>query len=240
MRRRTPHAGGTSRGRRIRYGACMTLDYSIASIMNRLAAWSGFPKYQLERRVDIFLTPFLESFVTAKLGRPAVLVAPEFPILADLRDNPNRPRQQLSGRTVNVDYLFHLPGEMPGWSFLELKTDARSFDAGQALLYAIAKNRGMRELLEDLKHVRELTERCHRPKYEVLVSAMASLAGSLDGPIRVAYLAPSALSRAVQESGVDHFFSLESFTDRDFAGIPSEHAALWPYVRDLLRSIGTA
>ena len=51
----------------------MSLDYSIASIMARLTDWSGFPKYQLERRVDMIRTnarqegrpddPLLEDFI---------------------------------------------------------------------------------------------------------------------------------------------------------------------------------
>jgi hypothetical protein len=215
----------------------MSLDYSIASIMTRLTDWSGFPKYQLERRVDIFLTPFLESFVTDELKRPAVLVAPEFPLLSDLREKGARAsRQELSGRTVNADYLMHLPGDAPRWLFLELKTDTGSFDAEQADLYAIAKDRGMRELIEDLGLVFERTEKRHKRKYEKLRSAMAALAGNDEEPILVAYLAPSVL-RTKAEKAVDHFFSLESFAGQDFARIPPEHRGLWPYVRDLLRSI---
>lgn len=58
----------------------------MASIIARLVDWSRFPKYQLERRIDIFLTPFLDSFISGELRSPAVLVAPEFPLLSDLRD----------------------------------------------------------------------------------------------------------------------------------------------------------
>jgi hypothetical protein len=235
----------------------MSLDYSIASIMTRLTDWSGFPKYQLERRVDIFLTPFLERFVSDQLKRPAVLVAPEFPLLSDLREKGARAgRQELSGRTVNADYLFHLPGDAPRWLFLELKTDAGSFEPEQADLYAIAKQRGMRELIEDLALVLERTEKRHKRKYEKLRSAVPSLGGA-DEPVLVAYLAPSELRTSAEDhefpgskaagqvhgstplKTVDHFFSLESFAEQEFTRIPPEHQALWPYVRDFLRSIRT-
>ena len=217
----------------------MSLDDSIASIMTRLTDWSRFPKYQLERRVDIFLTPFLESFVSHELKRPAVLVAPEFPLLADLRNqDPGANRDALSGRTVNADYLFHLPGDKPGWLFLELKTDAGSFDPEQARLYSVAKQRGMPALIEDIGLVHELTEKRHRQKYDKLRSALAALSGNRPEPILIAYLAPSALRPDVEEK-IDHFLSLDAFTEQEFARIPPEHHALWPYVRDLLRAIRT-
>lgn len=216
----------------------MSLEYSIASIVTRLTDWSGFPKYQLERRVDIFLTPFLESFVSNELKRPALLVAPEFPLLAGLRDDgPGASRQKLSGRTVNADYLFHVPGSAPGWLLLELKTDAASFDAEQAALYGIAKQRGMPALVEDLGLVLELTEKRHKQKYEKLRSAIVSLAGGAEEPILVAYLAPPALRAQAEKAAVDHFFSLDAFAEQDFGKIPPEHRDLWPYVRDLLRAI---
>lgn len=62
------------------------LKRSLDLLVNRMVAFSRFPKYSLERRVDIFLAPFLEAYVTTRLGRPARLVAPEFPVLADLSE----------------------------------------------------------------------------------------------------------------------------------------------------------
>src|SRR5512133_2282554 len=88
----------------------MSLDSSIANLMARLSDWRGFPKYSLERRVDIFLTPFLESFIGWKLNAHATLVAPEFPLLASLKDltPPEHGTKQWTAHTVNVDYLMHL------------------------------------------------------------------------------------------------------------------------------------
>ena len=60
-------------------------------------------------------------------------------------------------------------------------------------------------------------------------------------PILLAYLAPSVLRRrADAEKTVDHFFSLDAFAEQEFGRIPPEHQALWPYVRDLLRSMRNA
>lgn len=237
----------TERVRLVGYGAGMSLDYSIAHLMNRLTGWAGFPKYQLERRVDIFLTPFLESFVSCALKRRAVLVAPEFPVLRDLCERgPHANRRELTRRTVNVDYLMHLPGPEAAWLFVELKTDCGSFDPEQAKRYAIAKARGTTALCADLEYVRENTDACD--KYELLQAALPRATAEQDR-IVVAYLAPEALRCPVlahtyaggpgedPARTVDHFFSLESFASQSTDAIPPEHRDLWPYVRDLLRAV---
>jgi hypothetical protein len=219
----------------------MSLDDSISSIMSRLAQWSRFPKYQLERRIDIFLTPFLESFVSAQLTRPARLVAPEFPILSELaKHGAKADRATLSCSTVNVDYLLHVPGPEAEWLFLELKTDCSSFRQDQADRYAIARDRGMGQLLGDLRRVLEKTEATE--KYQALHDALPAIASEGE-PIHIAYLAPEAVREEALRLGsadrriVDHFFSLHAFANMDVDVIPPEHRALWPYVRDLLRAI---
>lgn len=237
----------------------MTLDHSIASIMTRLADWGGYPKYSLERRVDIFLTPFLEGFVRGQPGfldAPVQLVAPELPVLSDLREKgPFAEREDLTARTVNVDYLLRIGGSKPAWLFLELKTDPGSFDGEQADLYALAKTRSMKRMVEDLHYVRKKTEARHRPKYDKLIDTLPP-AGECNQAVRVAYLAPhlvrddadahwwirppamAALPGVPDKvKTVDHFFSLEDMAEQAIGTIPPEHRALWPYVRDLLRSI---
>jgi hypothetical protein len=213
----------------------MSLDYSIARIMGRLADWAGHPKYSLERRIDIFLTPFLETFVGVELGAPAVLLAPEFPLLSDLRESGHlADRETLSARTVNVDYLMRVGGSDPCWLFLELKTDPNSFDVEQAGLYSVARARKMPALVDDLAYVRGKTAMQHRQKYDKLIGVLPESA-KCEQPIRVAYLAPHGT--AAQGAAVDHFFPLERFAAQDAEAIPAEHRALWPYVRDLIVAV---
>lgn len=229
----------------------MSLEHSIASIMQRLADWSGFPKYQLERRVDIFLTPFLEAFVGAQLGGTAKLVAPEFPLLASLRP----PRQtalpvplpiteeKRKALTVNVDYLLRLDraAQGPAWVFLELKTDARSFDEDQAALYVVARERGMSLLLEDVQFVGSRPS-APKAKYATLKASLPT-PDQAAAPILVAYLGPSSLAgRATawrDEAGrsIDRFLNLSAFASMPEAHVDPAHRELWQFVAKLLRSI---
>lgn len=50
----------------------MPLDASVTESLSRIEEWRGFPKYALERRLDIFLTPYLTSYVGALSRRKAI------------------------------------------------------------------------------------------------------------------------------------------------------------------------
>ncbi len=102
----------------------MSQQSSLEVLFARLREWSRFPKYSLERRIDIFLTPFLAPFLSARMEAPVTLVAPEFPI-----------KLESSNQSVNVDYLLRRDGRAPAWIFLELKTDARSLRDEQLAHY---------------------------------------------------------------------------------------------------------
>ncbi len=251
------------------------LERSLFQLVDRLLEHSTFPKYSLERRVDVFLLPFLEAMLRAKFDPGARLVAPEFPVLADLReagpyatlptsDDEESRSPKLSRRTVNVDYLFHLPGPPARWLFVELKTDVRSFDSDQADLYAIARLRGMSRLRTDLEFVCRNTRQ--RRKYETLLDAMPRTS---DGePLKIAYLAPRELERrgirdhefprtaeqkelcrrsstgkaldagstAASPKTLDHLLALEDLAD--FArGVDPRFAPLWPAVKRLLEGL---
>jgi hypothetical protein len=248
------------------------LQRTLDRLVDRLVEFSGFPKYSLERRVDIFLVPFLERFVEGQLRRtrPGVearLVAPEFPILADLREHgphartPSGPRPrgeqrrgELTRRTVNVDYLFRLTGGgAPEWLFVELKTDARSFDDEQADLYAIARARGMARLRADIAFVLEKT--AQQGKY-VTVQGVLPDADARVGDIRVAYLAPIALRETARAHRfprtpaqrdrfpdlrevptIDDFFALEDLAAWTADAFAPAYAPLWPTVQRLLRAL---
>ncbi len=229
----------------------MSLEHSISAIMNRLSDWSRFPKYQLERRIDIFLTPFLEAFVGAQLGGKATILAPEFPLLASLRPakksdllgQPPPPEEKPKALTVNVDYLlrFERAAQQPAWVFLELKTDSRSFDPDQAALYLVARERGMSLLLEDIQFVRSRPS-APKAKYATLQASLPA-PDQAAPPILVAYLGPSSLAatatRWTDEAGrrIDHFLSLSDFASMPDARIDPADRELWQLVAKLLRSI---
>ena len=221
----------------------MSLEYSVASLMARLADWSGFPKYQLERRVDIFTTPFLEPFLSDRLGGDVVLVAPEFPLPRRFATKGPVKEEDPDAQTINVDYLLHVArpaGQQSAWVFLELKTNFRSFRKRQDLAYERARDKGMEWLRADLPRVRRASKK-HHGKHEHLEARLARL-GFGDDRIELVYLAPAPLGGFQPKEGENpiRYFSLAEFAAQPTAQIAPEHRDLWPYVRDLLRSIEAA
>jgi hypothetical protein len=229
----------------------MSLDYSIAHLMNRLTSWSAFPKYSLERRVDIFLTPFLEGFIGRMLEGEATLVAPEFPLLATLLDNevPQRDAKKWPAHTVNVDYLLHVrrDGARPSWVFVELKTDGGSYRSKQDLTYWNAIGHEMKELKEHLALVQKASK--HKQKYATLRAAFARFEPVANDEIELVYLGPGPKEPPphIRDARRDddrrdrvRYVSLAAFAGQHLDALPAEHRELWPHVRDLLRNIDRA
>lgn len=222
------------------YAADVTIDDSISLLMKRLVDWSEFPKYALERRIDIFVTPFLEGFVGRKLGGTARLIAPEFPLPAALRDEFPQDGHPADALTVNVDYLLSLDRPAPGsgtWVFLELKTDALSFKEPQLKLYRRARARTMRILVEDVRRVGKETKARHRPKYAKLLSKLDC---NLDAEIEIVYLSPMLRRGFPSDSPGEYFWTLSEFAAQSEEQIDPEHRALWSHVQELLRHINPA
>jgi len=230
----------------------MSLESSIASLMNRLADWGGFPKYSLERRVDIFLTPFLESFIGSKLNGVATLVAPEFPLLANLKeaDPPTPDSDEWTAHTVNVDYLMYLRrngGREDAWLFVELKTDAHSCRDKQDVTYWNAIDLPMARLRADIDLVAENTKQRHEAKYLRLKAAFDGVADATNR-IELAYLGPRKKSQPkppfIESAPPEdprrdrvHFLSLTELANQPDEIVPPEHRELWAHVRKLLRDI---
>jgi hypothetical protein len=233
----------------------MSLDNSIAELMIRLADWSRFPKYQLERRVDIFLTPFLASYVGWRLAGDASaarLVAPEFPLLASREGKPARKngKKAPTAHTVNVDYLLHLERRtgQRSWVLVELKTDRHSYRDRQDVLYWKALDTGMSKLRKDLEFVRDHTKERHRPKYDAVELALKSLDHLPAESLELAYLGPGASRASAPDCVRDadpedprrdriHFLSLSAFARDPDDWVPETHRALWKHVRGLLERI---
>jgi hypothetical protein len=225
----------------------MSMDTTVDEILQRLTDWACFPKYQLERRLDIFLTPFIEQFVGQHL-EPGVefqaeLVAPEFPLLARLdpkRKQPNRRSRKPSALTVNADYLLYARPKSGGparWVFLELKTDPRSFKTSQLRLYEIARDRKMVQLVKDLEEVGSASDQ--EDKYHHLRKKLAKddagRARSFSAPIQIAYLAPPP-ARGFPGGPTPPGALPTCFWDfRAFETLqPTSHERLWRRLRPLL------
>lgn len=235
----------------------MSLDTSIAELMTRLVDWSKFPKYQLERRVDVFLTPFLAPYLGHRLaGDPAnaTLVAPEFPLLASLRLTPEERRtRKATAHTVNADYLVRLdrPARGSSWVLVELKTDGHSYCDRQFRGYWNAMALPMSAHREHLRLVEDRTESRHDAKYAEVERALDRHHRPGAQVIEVAYLGPAParapLPEEVRNASPDdprrdrvHLLSLAALAREPDGWVPDEHRALWTHVRRLLVSITSA
>lgn len=184
----------------------------IEQIVANLRRWRALPGYSVERRIDLLLTPYLEGFLTARMGAPVRLVTAEFPIpkklfpaLLEGRDPGN---QHLA-----ADFLCVRGAPAPAWILVELKTDLRSRRPIQDLAYAAACAPGsargdahegggtgpMTRLLEALAETKRNGE--HAAGYARIANLVRSRGPKLE-PIEVCYVQPLVGSRPRRERDV--------------------------------------
>ncbi|NMC75086.1 MAG: hypothetical protein GYA56_12150 [Geobacteraceae bacterium] len=108
----------------------MNYTEAVESILKNLDTWRHLPKYQLERRADMFFGLFVRDIVALHLNVALHrTVIPEFPF-KNIRDR---------NTTVNFDYVLFSEDLRTAY-ILELKTDAGSVDDEQ--LGYLAQARG--------------------------------------------------------------------------------------------------
>ena len=188
----------------------------LGAVWGNLAGWKAAPKYQFERRVDVFLSVFLPEILADHLGGRFELVAPEFPL-----------KDPLDRRSRNADYLFFWrPAEGPArWVLFELKTDPRSVGREQVMNYISARDKGMPALVADLVEIRGGSDLGW--KYDALAARLAPFPA--ERGVDVIFLAPTRLDIAHRERGVISI----TFADlQDFE--PSRFQAEWRFFKALL------
>jgi hypothetical protein len=192
----------------------MSLASSIEALFSRLDDFRRFPKYSLERRLDLFIALFIEEFLSTRYETPIRIVAPEFPLK----------KKGDSNLSTNVDYLLYREGPKPAWILLELKTAEKSFHEEQEAIYRWASGRGMQALIEDLRKIKRASD--YKERYNVLIKQVNSINAPADAAIEIAYLAPARSS----DSPAIFWFLLDDFAKWS----PTQHVELWPYVKKLL------
>jgi hypothetical protein len=201
----------------------MSLADSLVDLVNRLDEWRQYPKYALERRLDIFLTPFLAPYLSLRMEAKVELVAPEFPI--------KRPDD---AQSTNVDYLLRCSDERnPRWVFLELKTDQRSLSPEQLAIYLRVAGKPFGEILGEVARDVAPSSR-HRGKYEKLLARVQEGEGErhLGDPIEIAYLSPT---RPTKDLSVPvRWFPFKNFA----AWKPTEHVELWEHLLPVIEILG--
>lgn len=205
----------------------MSLDASVEALFTQLDGFRQLPKYALERRIDLFLSLFLEEFLSTRWEAPVSLVVPEFPI-----------KEEENNRSCNVDYLLRRLGQKPAWVFLELKTSADSVDTAQLERYRAAREYGMRGWRKDLLHIRDAVSgnAPRKRRYNVLLEQLAKAGAWQEEhehpiPIEVVYLAPrSPVFEDARYKEWVRWLPLEEFARWK----PQRHKELWAPVSALL------
>lgn len=204
----------------------MSSKSELSRLFALMAGFRQFPKYQLERRLDIFIALFLPEYLSSVFGgAPVELVAPEFPL-----------KKEGNKASVNADYLLYRGGDDPAWIILELKTNAGSLDVVQCERYLAAKKKGLAALLGEVGEIRKGS--CEEAKYGVLLQKFNDPA-RLSHRIEIVYLSPS--SRESLENDYTKLHGADSIrwlTLAEFsAWAPREPGEIWPELRGLLTQI---
>jgi len=178
----------------------MDSHQALCSIFNKLTLWRNLPKYQLERRVDIFFSLYLQDILEARL-KPITLLAdmiPEFPIKKTPSrqvDDEHQPDVNTTSQnkeddnhlTVNIDYVM-FSNDLKTVYLIEFKTDMGSNRREQFEYLKLAKSRiekhGVSRILEELVTVfRNTVGKGSKGKYLhlFLMLSKLGLVSNLDG-----------------------------------------------------------
>lgn len=142
-------------------------ELTLETVLSRLTEWRNFPKYQLERHVDVLMSFFLTDVFQRKFNRKiSSTIIPELPIRYDGEYN----------RSWNVDFaLFSTDLEIA--YLVELKTDEASVNQKQDdRLASLLRRQDVGErvfdavILEGIKSIAQATN--HRWKYRCLLKAL--------------------------------------------------------------------
>lgn len=176
----------------------MKTKENIESLFNNLKTWIEFPKYQAERRLDVFFGLYLEDILKRcrnELFRKEdhLVLIPEFPLQKNDTNN----------ECTNIDYLVFNTTKQSVHA-IELKTDNHSIDDEQIKYYHKFKdNIELKELFDFVKRPR--TGRSGK-KYKALYK----------------YIKDSALEDCSTKGNVIYLLPLELQTIKDegFDSIP--------------------
>lgn len=124
-------------------------EAAINGLFDQLDHWRHLPSYQLERRVDIFLSQYLVEVLQNKLGEDLKSeicpdVIPEFPLNLNALGYHGKGEQ-----SCKVDYLA-LSGDKKTAILVELKTDVDSRNDEQDEYLHAAREKSFAKLLEGI------------------------------------------------------------------------------------------
>jgi len=141
------------------------MNKEYESVFSRLTEWRNFPNYQLERRLDIFISLYVKELLEARLWPLREIIIPEFPI-------SRKTLGETVGlhKTVKVDYVLFPMDYKDPIVFLELKTDNGSVRDEQIDYLVKAKQSGIKGILNDLTLVYSKSK--SKEKYTYLINKL--------------------------------------------------------------------
>jgi hypothetical protein len=140
---------------------------SIEKIFDNLEAWRNLPSYQLERRLDIFLSPHLGSILAGVLSNDdfkAAVIIPEFPLSQGWKGGTG----SAPALSDKVDYLA-IAGDQV--AFVEFKTDQSSISGHQLDYLRKAWSMSFAEILSSIERQLHKTKSAH--KYAFFLELLA-------------------------------------------------------------------
>lgn len=143
----------------------MNYTKAVEKMLENLDDWRHLPKYQLERRADLFFGLFVRDVVASHLNIELnEIIIPEFPY----KNNVSR------YTTVNFDYVLFSKETKTAY-ILELKTDSGSVDDEQLAYLKLAKDTetGLNAIVSDIIDVADNSR--HDSKYGCLLNKFKEL-----------------------------------------------------------------
>lgn len=141
------------------------MEKTIENIFESLEKWRNFPKYQLERRLDIFISLYLPEILKkgidelqyAKIDEIKKNMYPEFPL-----------KKTKDRSSDNADYAVFIEKTI---YLIELKTDTNSINDKQIKYYNnTLNNKTVEDIFEDIIEIENKSDKYE--KYDFLLNEL--------------------------------------------------------------------
>lgn len=170
----------------------------INQLFDNLEGWKNLPKYQLERRLDIFFTVYLKEIVEDNFSEKIKLfdlIIPEFPLKKD------------NNQSVNVDYVMFSENFLNCF-FIELKTDMSSKNLKQDDYLLKNSQKSFSKHFFNISDIHEKSK--HKDKYQSLLDIFKNKFIKIKAveKIHVIYILP--INENAKENYIDFYDIVKS------------------------------
>ena len=189
----------------------------LPQLLELLSTNRSYPKYQHERRIDLFFNFFLPAILDAALNTRIELVVPEFPL-----------KKSGSRRTTNADYLAFSARDN-AVHLCEFKTTPRSFREPQMERYFQAQKAKWPALRADLEEVLGGAANPDKEKYRRLLEKVSEIPRRVN--INVLYIAPAAIHRRLDSPAAGRRYEFVTLEELQTLKIATPFRDEWSLVR---------